>query len=83
MAACATCGTNLGPGVVYCPRCGTRVEGAVERDDYVYEAFLSYRHLPRDRGVTVGLQRRLEGMRIPAGVRPSPERRRLGRFFRD
>ena len=83
MAPCTTCGTSLNAHAVYCPRCGARVEGTEERDDYVYEAFLSYRHLPRDRSATVGLQKRLEGMHIPKGVRPTAERRRLGRLFRD
>ena len=80
---CATCGHDLVEGAAYCPRCGERVDGVAERDDYAYEAFISYRHLPVDRNVAVRLQRSLEGFRIPRQLQEAAGRRRLGKCFRD
>lgn len=82
-STCTACGHGLVPGAVFCPRCGTRVEGARECEDYAYEAFISYRHLPLDAQVAMRLQRSLEGFRIPKQQREATGKERLGKCFRD
>ncbi len=82
-AFCSYCGHPLDHEAVFCPACGTRVEGAVECEDYVYEAFISYRHVSLDREVAVRIQRKLEGFRIPKQLRTEGRPARLGRLFRD
>lgn len=80
---CAHCSAELMPNAVYCPHCGGKQPGAVEPDDYVYEAFISYRHLPKDTRAAIRVQRALEGSRIPRGLRTEGRGKRLGRLFRD
>lgn len=80
---CTACGREIMSEAVYCPYCETQVEGAVEPDDYVYEAFISYRHLSDDRAVAMRIQRGLEGASIPRELREKSGRKRLGRLFRD
>ena len=48
-----------------------------------YDAFISYRHTPRDTAVAAHLQRALETYRIPRFVRRSLGIDRIGRIFRD
>lgn len=45
---CTYCGQSIDPQAVFCPHCGMSVEGAKECTDYVYEAFISYRHVEPD-----------------------------------
>ena len=58
--ACAVCGSELIADAVYCPHCGTAVEGAVECEDFAYEAFISYRHLETDRKAAMKLQKAID-----------------------
>ncbi|MBR3234527.1 MAG: TIR domain-containing protein [Atopobiaceae bacterium] len=80
---CTICKSTIDDEAAFCPFCGQAVPGGPSYDDYDYEAFISYRHLERDRKVAVRLQRKLEGMHIPRGVTPADGRRRLGKLFRD
>lgn len=80
---CTICKSTIDDEAAFCPFCGQAVPGSPSYDDYDYEAFISYRHLERDRKVAVRLQRKLEGMHIPRGVTPADGRRRLGKLFRD
>lgn len=50
-----------------------------------YEAFISYRHLPRDEEIAQKVQRAIEGFRLPKGVMRAGEHgsRKLGKCFRD
>ena len=81
--ACAVCGSELIADAVYCPHCGTAVEGAVECEDFAYEAFISYRHLETDRKAAMKLQKAIEGYRIPKQLQEQAGRARLGKCFRD
>ncbi len=56
-----------------------------ENRTYHYDAFISYRHAETDQSTAVGLHRRLESFRMPAGLRPDlpEEKRRIQRVFRD
>ena len=80
---CKECGSEIMSSAVYCPFCGAKVPDAVEPDDYVYEAFISYRHLPTDRSAAMRVQRALEGASIPAEIQQRVGKKRLGRLFRD
>lgn len=80
---CAVCDHDLVEDAVFCPWCSTRVKGAEERDDYAYEAFISYRHLPLDHKVAVKVQRAIEGFAIPKALHEQTGKRRLGKCFRD
>ena len=80
---CPACGYDLIAGAAYCPRCGSPVDGAVESTDYLYDAFISYRHLPTDRAAAVKLQKAIEGYRIPKQLQEAAGRARLGKCFRD
>lgn len=80
---CPTCGRPLPRGAVFCPGCGSRVPGAVECDEYTYEAFISYRHASRDRAAALLVQRTIEGFRLPPEVGERLGRAQLGRCFRD
>lgn len=51
--------------------------------DIHYDAFISYRHVPRDIQVAADVQRQLERFRVPAAIRRQTGRRRIGRVFRD
>lgn len=58
-------------------------EGSCEANDpeFRYEAFISYRHVQRDRKLARRIQRSIEGFRVPKRVKSrSP---RLGKCFRD
>ncbi|WP_455138162.1 outer membrane protein assembly factor BamB family protein [Thermophilibacter sp.] len=79
---CPTCAHALPEGAVFCPVCGERLPDAVECEDYAYEAFISYRHVPQDERVARRIQRRIEGFRIPSELRTA-DRQRLGKCFRD
>lgn len=50
-----------------------------------YEAFISYRHLPRDEEVAQKIQKAIEGFRLPKSIaRPDGrDPQRLGKCFRD
>ncbi len=48
-----------------------------------YCAFVSYRHLPRDRHWAMRIMRRLEDFRVPAGLRAQGFPDRVGTLFRD
>jgi hypothetical protein len=48
-----------------------------------YAVFISYRHVGPDRHWAVWLHGALESFVIPFGLRGSPDRRRIGRVFRD
>lgn len=52
-------------------------------DSFMYEAFISYRHLPKDTTVAKRVQRAIEGFSIPAALRQAAGRSRLGKVFRD
>ena len=80
---CSYCHSEIDDEAVYCPHCCTPVEGAQECEDFVYEAFISYRHLPKDREVAVTLQKAIEGFSIPKHLRTSDGPKRLGKLFRD
>ena len=80
---CADCGSNLNANAVYCPYCGAHVLGAEENEEYVYEAFISYRHSPEDRAAALRIQHFLEGASIPKELRTPERGSRLGRLFRD
>jgi len=79
---CAACGSEIMSSAVYCPYCNAQVEGAVEPDEYVYEAFISYRHLPHDQRIAKQIQLFLEGTVIPKEFR-NGRGTRFGRLFRD
>lgn len=79
---CTLCDLRLPPNAVYCPRCASPVEGAIERKDYSYEAFISYRHTLEDVKLARRIQRRIEGYRIPKELRVDGKHR-LGKCFRD
>ncbi len=51
--------------------------------DYVYSAFISYRHLPADVAVAKAVQRALETFRIPGDIRKKTGKKKLARCFRD
>ena len=80
---CPHCGHTLIDEAAFCPWCDRPLPDAPTYDDYVYEAFISYRHLPHDHQVAVRLQRSLEGFRIPKALRKDPAKKRLGKLFRD
>lgn len=84
---CAACHILLPDSAVYCHACGARQESVPESDEYKYAAFISYRHIPRDRGVAVAVQKAIETYRLPSGVAvngalPYADRT-LGKCFRD
>ncbi|WP_251213143.1 toll/interleukin-1 receptor domain-containing protein [Adlercreutzia murintestinalis] len=66
-----------------------------ETQEFKYAAFISYRHLPRDKAIAQKVQRAIEGFKLPKNVRrkdePNPfglpsnteTTRTLGRCFRD
>ena len=56
-----------------------------EQRMFHYDAFISYRHAETDTAAAVGLHRRLESFRMPAGLRTDlpEEKRRIQRVFRD
>ena len=84
MRQCEYCEHALEASAAFCPACGTRTSDVQECTDYHYEAFISYRHLPRDRKVAIRLERSIEGMHIPKEVRSSADApKRLGKLFRD
>lgn len=80
---CPHCGHTLIDEAAFCPWCDRPLLDAPTYDDYAYEAFISYRHLPHDHQVAVRLQRSLEGFRIPKALRKDPTKKRLGKLFRD
>ncbi len=80
---CECCGHEISDTAVFCPHCATQVEGALECTDYIYEAFISYRHQDADRAVAKRLQRYLEGFRIPRQLATGRTDKRLGKLFRD
>ena len=48
-----------------------------------YNAFISYRHVPRDISVAEEVQRQLERFPIPAAIRKSTGISKIERIFRD
>ncbi|MDO4532735.1 MAG: TIR domain-containing protein [Coriobacteriia bacterium] len=83
MPICAKCQSTIEEDAAYCPYCGSRIEGVAECDDYEYEAFISYRHLPHDTEVAKAIQKHVEGFKIPKELRVDGRGKRLGRMFRD
>lgn len=59
--------------------------GPKNSDDYVYDAFISYRHAEVDKFVAENLHRRLEAFRLPKSVLKKKDvlRKRIKRVFRD
>lgn len=80
---CARCLSTIDDESRFCPFCGHGVASKPAPADYTYEAFISYRHLPRDRRAAIRIQRSLEGMRIPREARGEGGPARLGKLFRD
>ena len=80
---CPCCGHTLVEDAAFCPWCDASVPGGPRYDDYVYEAFISYRHLPLDHQVAERVQRSVEGFVIPKPLRAKAGRDRLGKLFRD
>ena len=80
---CPHCQSEVDPTAVYCVRCGKTVSGDEPDRDYLYEAFISYRHTPHDQRVARRIQRAIEGRTIPKGLRDIAGRKRLGKCFRD
>ena len=80
---CAYCGSEIVEDAAFCPYCNTPVGDACECDDFEYEAFISYRHLPRDHEVASALQKGIEGFTIPKHLRAEGGPKRLGKLFRD
>ncbi len=83
---CSRCHTKLPDDAVYCSACGERNGQELERDDYAYAAFISYRHLPRDTVVAKRVQDALEAFRLPKGLaclQGFQSGQRLGKCFRD
>lgn len=81
---CGSCNKPIVDDAAFCPHCTAPVPGAPAYDDYEYEAFISYRHLPTDRNVAVKLQKALEGFVIPQQLRElKGGSKKLGRLFRD
>ena len=80
---CPHCGQHVIDEAAFCPWCDSRIPDGPVYEDYVYEAFISYRHLPHDHKVAVRLQRSIEGFRIPKALRKDPDKKRLGKLFRD
>ncbi len=81
---CESCRKTIVDDAAYCPHCAAPVPGAPVYDDYEYEAFISYRHLPTDRTVAVKIQKALEGFVIPQQLRElRGGQKKLGRLFRD
>ena len=80
---CPICGSELIEDAVYCPYCRHKLEGAEECEDYAYEAFISYRHLPNDLKVALAVQHTLESFPLPGPFQASAGKKRLGKCFRD
>ena len=51
--------------------------------EYVYKAFISYRHKPLDKGVAKKIHFALEHYLIPRELRDKNTGKRLGKVFRD
>lgn len=79
---CSVCGHDLAEKSAYCVGCGAPVPEAEEVTDFLYEAFISYRHDPADRSLAMRIQRYIEGYRIP-GELGKGRAGRLGKCFRD
>ena len=54
-----------------------------EEREYLYDAFISYRHSDINNTLAKALQRRLENYNIPAAVKKQSGRKRMGRIFLD
>lgn len=80
---CPHCQNEVSPTAVYCVHCGQTVGGDEPERDYLYEAFISYRHIPQDQRVARRIQRAIEGRALPKGLRDAAGRARLGKCFRD
>lgn len=83
MGVCTFCESTIENGVPFCPFCGEPTGMCPEPEDYTYEAFISYRHMPLDAKVAKRLQHDLEGFPIPKGMHGVSGGRRLGKLFRD
>ena len=80
---CSICQQEIIDDAAFCPHCAHAVADAPVYDDFRYEAFVSYRHLPTDEKVAQRVHRALEGMVIPREVRKTRGKTRLGKLFRD
>ena len=50
---------------------------------YIYDAFISYRHLQLDKAVAKSLHTLIETYRIPASIRKRIGKQKMGKVFRD
>ena len=85
---CRACHISLSDSAVFCHACGAQQRDAAEPDRFKYAAFISYRHVPRDRDVAIAVQKAIEAYRLPrgivaAGTAASDDPRMLGKCFRD
>ncbi len=83
MTHCIVCNSAIEDDVPYCPFCGEPTGTCPETEDFTYEAFISYRHLPLSSKVAKRLQHDLEGFPIPKGMHGIGDGKRLGKLFRD
>ena len=80
---CSLCHTELSHDAVYCPQCGTRVQGAPERGGFEYSAFISYRHRERDAEVAAKVQQTIETFALPPDIAEQYGSPKFARVFRD
>ena len=59
------------------------LESVEAGDSFMYEAFISYRHLPKDTAVAKRVQWAIEDFSIPVALRQEAGRPKLGKAFRD
>ena len=83
MGTCKICKSDIDESLPFCPFCGEPTGASPEPSDFIYEAFISYRHLPLSVKVAKRLQHDLEGFHVPKGMRGNGDGRRLGKLFRD
>ena len=80
---CLVCNSDIRNDAVYCVHCGAHQENVRERDDYLYSAFISYRHNPHDTEVATKLQQAIEAYRLPKDIATSYGSSKLDHCFRD
>ena len=80
---CTRCSKRIDDEAAYCPYCGQKTLDAPSYDDYTYDGFISYRHLPLDSKIARKLHRALERYVIPRTLQREGMPRKLGRIFRD
>lgn len=92
---CSSCHNEVPEDSVFCPICESRQTDVPETENYEYAAFISYRHLPRDKEIARKVQRTVEGFKLPKRVQSASastsdashpgatSKRTLGKCFRD